>query len=243
MSDDSEGRLERRIFQELFASWPHSDCVEAAIMFPTLFPTGRGVFDEDRPHQMRFVEYRDGLLGLSDPRFRQNEEWKNWASAVADAIELRKRGEDVMISPATEEEQKIALEDTFRNAPIEQRMVDPARIRSWLLAMRQLNNPAFRHEQGKNIDELVEERIVEARQSEWSVIKECAICHRYECSEKHPGLSLSMCSKCRHVFYCGREHQKQDWPRHRKHCKRLAKTLKFDGSGDQKSSTKKKSDA
>ena len=59
MSDeDSEGRLERRIFQELYASWPHSDTIAAA-MFPTLFPFGTGVYDQDRLVQMRFVDYRD----------------------------------------------------------------------------------------------------------------------------------------------------------------------------------------
>jgi len=46
LSDESEGRREGRIFQQLFASWPHSDCIETAL-FPILFPTGTGVFDQD----------------------------------------------------------------------------------------------------------------------------------------------------------------------------------------------------
>ena len=32
---------------------------------------------------------------------------------------------------------------------------------------------------------------------------------------------LSRCARCTMVLYCGAEHQKADWPRHKKECKHL----------------------
>lgn len=221
--DDSEGRLERRIFRELFASWPSSEHIETG-MFPTLFPLGQGVFDQDRPRQPRFVEYRDHLLRQADPRFRQNAEWRQWADTVAEAIELRRRGEDVSMPVPSQEETSAAMDEFLRTKTLEEKLADPLKIRNALLAMGQMN-PLYREEQqGQNIDFLVEERIAEQRRSDWSAIKECGLCHRYECPE-NAGLKLSRCSKCKHVYYCCREHQTEDWPNHRKRCKKVAEAM------------------
>lgn len=42
---------------------------------------------------------------------------------------------------------------------------------------------------------------------------ECPICHQRE--------SLLRCSMCKTRWYCGPEHQKMDWPRHKRECKEL----------------------
>jgi hypothetical protein len=34
----------------------------------------------------------------------------------------------------------------------------------------------------------------------------------------HDGTKLNHCSKCKKVFYCCKEHQKDDWKRHKKTC-------------------------
>jgi hypothetical protein len=221
-ADDSEGRLERRIFRELFAEWPNGGEDIETSMFPLLFPTGNGVFDQDRPRQMRFVEHRDHVRRQFNLSGRgRTEEWLTWANSVAEAIERRKRGEDIAIEFPSNEERMAAMDEKLRTTPMEQKMTDPFKIKTVLLAMGQVN-PAYREEQG--IDAVVETRLAEARQSDWSVIKECAACHRYECPQ-HPDLKLSRCAKCHHVFYCGREHQAQDWPKHKKRCKKVAKAM------------------
>jgi hypothetical protein len=43
----------------------------------------------------------------------------------------------------------------------------------------------------------------------------CYVCGRYTCAD---GKRLLTCGKCGEMFYCSREHQKQHWPKHKKHC-------------------------
>jgi hypothetical protein len=43
----------------------------------------------------------------------------------------------------------------------------------------------------------------------------CKVCGKVE--------KTSRCARCRVVAYCGKEHQKQDWPAHKQVCKSLAR--------------------
>jgi hypothetical protein len=43
----------------------------------------------------------------------------------------------------------------------------------------------------------------------------CAVCKRHLSQD---GTKLNHCSKCKKVFYCCKEHQKDDWKRHKKSC-------------------------
>jgi hypothetical protein len=36
-------------------------------------------------------------------------------------------------------------------------------------------------------------------------------------------LAKSFCSGCKHIFYCTRDHQKQDWKNHKEDCKSFMK--------------------
>jgi hypothetical protein len=40
----------------------------------------------------------------------------------------------------------------------------------------------------------------------------CAVCG--------PASKASKCSQCQLISYCDRDHQRQDWPRHKKYCKK-----------------------
>lgn len=51
-----------------------------------------------------------------------------------------------------------------------------------------------------------------------SISSGCAVCGN---SDK-----LLRCSKCRNILYCSRDHQRLDWERHRKPCKKQAALLK-----------------
>jgi len=74
---------------------------------------------------MRFVEYRDYLLRHADPRFRQNQLWQDLANTVTEAIEARKRGEDVIIPPPDEEEDRAFMDEKLRNTPLAEKLVGP----------------------------------------------------------------------------------------------------------------------
>ncbi|KDO32038.1 hypothetical protein SPRG_03255 [Saprolegnia parasitica CBS 223.65] len=56
---------------------------------------------------------------------------------------------------------------------------------------------------------------LELRQSQMFVPRRCEVVGCDRADVKH-------CAKCRCVFYCGREHQLQDWPRHKIDCKHIA---------------------
>ena len=43
---------------------------------------------------------------------------------------------------------------------------------------------------------------------------DCVVCGR---------LAKSFCSGCKHIFYCTRDHQKQDWKNHKEDCKAFMK--------------------
>lgn len=47
-----------------------------------------------------------------------------------------------------------------------------------------------------------------------SEIKPCRVCNKIE--------NTFRCSRCRIAFYCGKEHQKADWPLHKVACKKSA---------------------
>ena len=194
-------------------------------MFPLLFPHGTGVFDQDRPHQPRFVEYRDQLLRQADSRFRNNPQWRQWSDGIVEAIAAMRSGGEVEIDEYSERANPEAgtqqMQDSIRSKPLEQRTTNPLRMRNALEFLVR-TNPAFR---GQSASDMFQQRMEEARQVDGNVIEECAICHRYECPED-PDLRLMKCGRCRHVFYCGKEHQTQDWKaRHKSNCSRLAATL------------------
>lgn len=45
----------------------------------------------------------------------------------------------------------------------------------------------------------------------------CRVCDKTE--------KTFRCAGCKVVFYCGKEHQKEDWPLHKAICKKVAKGL------------------
>lgn len=49
-------------------------------------------------------------------------------------------------------------------------------------------------------------------------------CEFEGCEKTGAIVTKGACSGCRMVFYCGREHQKADWARHKKDCKHLSKS-------------------
>ena len=48
-------------------------------------------------------------------------------------------------------------------------------------------------------------------------------CSLPECSTTGEKKDFMLCSRCRNHRYCSHEHQKSDWPRHKKECKKLKK--------------------
>ena len=40
-----------------------------------------------------------------------------------------------------------------------------------------------------------------------------------KCEICNSKLNLSFCGRCKSIYYCSKEHQKQDWPEHKKNCK------------------------
>lgn len=226
-ADDAEGRLERQIFREMYAraNYPDGGAHVEAAMFPILFPHGAGVFVQERPRQPRFVEYRDHLLRQADPRFRNHPEWRQWSDTMVEAIAAIRAGDEVEITEYSERANSGAgiqqMQERIRTTSLEQRTMNPLRIRHALEVMVR-TNPAFR---GLSASDMFQKRLEEARQVDGNVIEECAICHRYECPEDSE-LRLMKWGRCRHVFYCGKEHQKQDWDaRHKRNCRKLAATL------------------
>jgi hypothetical protein len=55
----------------------------------------------------------------------------------------------------------------------------------------------------------------------WVDGKKCQVCSKEESGE----VKLFKCSRCKSVLYCGRDHQKQHYPQHKKHCKSIAEGL------------------
>lgn len=53
-------------------------------------------------------------------------------------------------------------------------------------------------------------------QSESSQRRRCYICHSLRSVD---GSQLNVCSRCERVAYCSREHQVEDWQRHKPECK------------------------
>lgn len=210
-AEDEEGRRERKFFQEIFHSGapPHFE----AAAFPTLFPFGTGTYDEDRPRPVRFKEYREHLMSLSDGRFQQHKAWMEWSASVVEAIERKKKGEDVeMRMDNTSSRESIA--EAVASKP--QKAVNPQRIRAALQHMVQ-HNPAYAGL--GNVDTVVRERLDEARLA-GAVIEECALvsCRKFQCPEA-PGLALMRCAGCQMVYYCCKEHQTADWGNHKAMCK------------------------
>lgn len=69
-----------------------------------------------------------------------------------------------------------------------------------------LNTPSFfccRSQQRKDLS-------MKADDSSTKAMHSCSVC-------KKPGISKK-CSRCHSQYYCGQEHQQQDWPRHQSEC-------------------------
>jgi hypothetical protein len=54
---------------------------------------------------------------------------------------------------------------------------------------------------------------------EWSDL--CAVCHLAAYPLIKPELPMQKCARCRMVWYCGEDHQREHWPVHKPHCKEL----------------------
>ena len=52
------------------------------------------------------------------------------------------------------------------------------------------------------------------------LIKSMILERRCELCNEHAG-SLQLCSACKSVYYCSKEHQVEDWPKHKLECKDL----------------------
>lgn len=50
------------------------------------------------------------------------------------------------------------------------------------------------------------------------VVRRCEV---NGCDKKGEAVKNGKCARCRLVFYCGKEHQTEDWPRHKKDCNHL----------------------
>lgn len=222
-----EGRLERKIFQDIHreANYPDGGANVEAGMFPMLFPCGTGMFDQDRPIPLRFVEYRDHFLnyyvgGLGYP-FRDNSTWKEWADGMVQTIAALRRGESVRLDQyeagAGETAFNERVEEINKTRDASERAIRPYKIRQ-ALEHQVENTAANRHERSQYVSDVLEVRLNRVRALQGSVIMECAVCHRYECPED-PDLKLSKCGRCRCVYYCGRDHQVQHWKTgHKKKC-------------------------
>ena len=51
-------------------------------------------------------------------------------------------------------------------------------------------------------------------------------CSLPSCKEVGEKTSFKTCGRCRLAMYCSKEHQREDWPRHKKECKAKAKVVK-----------------
>ncbi|EFQ85513.1 hypothetical protein CFE70_007784 [Pyrenophora teres f. teres 0-1] len=59
-------------------------------------------------------------------------------------------------------------------------------------------------------------KMFQQEQSMHDAVNACKICGKYEGARK--------CVRCKTVAYCGEEHQRQDWPSHKRECRQLAMT-------------------
>ena len=64
----------------------------------------------------------------------------------------------------------------------------------------------------------------ENKKREDMTLQNCAVCHIN---------AKNTCSKCRSVYYCSKQHQKQDWKTHKKECAKLANRLNSATAGDE----------
>jgi hypothetical protein len=137
-----------------------------------------------------------------------------WSASVLEAIELKRKGEDVEMRFDCTTNPRESLESAVASKL--QQAVNPQRMRAALQHMVQ-HNPAYAGL--GSADTLVRERLDEARLA-GAIIEECALasCRKFQCPEE-PGLVLMRCAGCSLVYYCCKEHQKADWRNHKAPCK------------------------
>ena len=59
-----------------------------------------------------------------------------------------------------------------------------------------------------------EEKVVEDKKKESLPTGDCVVCGQ---------MAKALCSGCKHIFYCSREHQKKHWSLHKEECKGMAR--------------------
>lgn len=54
-----------------------------------------------------------------------------------------------------------------------------------------------------------------------SEARECNYCHKKESEKDGKEIKLKRCSRCKKVYYCSKECQKEDWKTHKKECDKV----------------------
>jgi hypothetical protein len=54
----------------------------------------------------------------------------------------------------------------------------------------------------------------------YSTVEDKLKCEVCKCSTTPSGKKVMKCTQCSKAFYCCQEHQREDWSRHKKYCKK-----------------------
>ena len=81
-------------------------------------------------------------------------------------------------------------------------------VNDWFQGTNQMSVPNAAYSMPK------EEKVVEKKTEEVVPVGDCVVCDRQ---------AKALCSGCKHIFYCSREHQKKHWSTHKEECKAMAR--------------------